>query len=206
VDSGGQAPSRPKRPAKASRSAAKPDLTDALDVISDALALLAAVRDERGSIVDFRYEFINEEGCRLNFRSREEHIGRTLLELFPAHRDSPLLDRYAQVVETGVAFVDEGVEYEDVYGEGRRLARSYYVHVAKWGDGFAVSWRDTTERRRLEAELQSHREDLERRVAARTSELREAAASIARETCLVSCSATPSSWRRSCPMVLNTPR
>ncbi len=107
-------------------------------------AIFSAIRDEAGHIADFRYDYINESGCQLNQRTCEEQIGHTLLELLPEHKDTGLFDEYVQVVETGQPLAKESLVYEDVYGGGRRLARTFDFKAVKLDDGFAVDWRDIT--------------------------------------------------------------
>ncbi len=123
-----------------------------LETLLDGFALLSAVRGPTGEIEDFRYDFINEAGCRLNQRSREETLGRRMLELLPNHRGD-LLEAYRRVVETGEPMARESLVYEDVYGRGQRLRRAFDLRAVRLGDGLAVTWRDTTERCQAEAAL-----------------------------------------------------
>jgi PAS domain-containing protein len=44
-----------------------------------------------GAIADFRYEYINDAGCRLDQRSREDTVGHTIAELFPGTVTSGIL-------------------------------------------------------------------------------------------------------------------
>lgn len=136
----------------------------AVETMLDGFAIFDSVRDERGAIVDFRYRYINEVGCRLNQRTRAEQIGRTLLELLPAHRDSELFADYLQLVELGTPVARESLVYEDQYGSGERLARVFDVRAARLGDGFAVIWRDVTDRRLAHESLTRANDDLLRRV------------------------------------------
>ena len=124
-----------------------------VETLLGGFGIFSAIRDEVGHIVDFRYEYINDSGCQLNQRSREEQIGHTLLELLPAHKDTGLFDEYIRVVETGQPLAKESVLYEDVWGVGQRLARAFDFRAVKLNDGFAVNWRDITERKRVEEML-----------------------------------------------------
>ncbi len=117
-----------------------------VESLLDGFAILSAVRDDENQIVDFRYEYINEVGCRLNQRSREEQIGHTLLELLPAHKDRGIFDQYVRVVETREPLITESLFYEDIYGGNQRLARAYDFQAVKLGDGIAVTWRDVSRR------------------------------------------------------------
>jgi len=121
-----------------------------VETLLDGFAIFSAIRDEAGGILDFRYEYINEAGCRLNQRSRAEHIGHTLLELLPMHKETGLFDEYVRVVESGEALIKESLLYEDLYGSGQRLSRAFDIRAMKSGDGFAAHWRDVSERKSLE--------------------------------------------------------
>jgi signal transduction histidine kinase len=136
----------------------------AVETMLDGFAIFDSVRDEAGAIVDFRYRYINEVGCRLNQRSRDEQIGRTLLELLPAHRDTELFADYVRLVETGAPVARESLIYADQFGSDDRLARVFDVQAARLGDGFAVIWRDVTDRRLAHESLSRANDDLVRRV------------------------------------------
>ena len=120
-----------------------------IETLLDGFAIFSAIRDGSGQITDFRYEFINEAGCRLNQRRVEEHIGHTILELLPEHKDTGLIAEYAQIVETCQPLSKEMLHYEDIYGSGQHLSRAFDVRAVKLGDGIAVAWRDVTERRQM---------------------------------------------------------
>ncbi len=134
----------------------------AVESLLDGFGVFSTIRDDAGRIVDFRYEYINEAGCRLNQRTREEQLGRTLLELLPAHKDTGLIDEYAQVVETGQPLVKESVLYEDVYGGGERISRCFDLQAVKMGDAFFVHWRDVTQRKQVESQRDAALEELQR--------------------------------------------
>ena len=56
-----------------------------LDTVPYSLATLASVRDESGRIIDFRYEYVNNQFCALVGLGEPELLGQRLCELFPAH-------------------------------------------------------------------------------------------------------------------------
>ena len=85
-------PDRAMRQALWSVHESEQRLAAALDAIQDCFAILSAVRNGAGGIVDFRFEYINAAGARNNGRAVEEHFGRTVLELLPGHAAGPLLD------------------------------------------------------------------------------------------------------------------
>jgi PAS domain-containing protein len=107
-----------------------------VEALLDGFAIFTSIRDNHDRIIDFRYEYINDAGCRLNQRSREDLVGHTLLELFPAQKDLGLIEAYAQVVETGEPLIKENLVYEDVFGNGQRMTRVFDLRTGKLGDGF----------------------------------------------------------------------
>lgn len=124
-------------------------LRTSFEIMLDAFAILCAQRDRSGRIVDFVYQYVNEAACKANSLPRSAMIGKGLLEILPAHKESGLFDEYCRVVETGEPLVKRSHFYEDVYS-GKRLERAYDISAAKLGDGFVVAWRDVTERERAE--------------------------------------------------------
>lgn len=126
---------------------------NSVETMLDGFAIFSAMRDDAGNIIDFRYEYINGAGCQLNERTREELVGHTMLELLLRHKDIDLFSEYIKLVETGQPLVKESLYYEDVYGKDLHLARYYDIRAAKLGDGFAVTWRDITEKKKLQAQL-----------------------------------------------------
>lgn len=120
----------------------------------DCFGIYSAVRDKSGRIVDFLVEYVNAAACANNMMTREEQIGKGLLEILPAHRQTGLFNQYCRVVETGLPLIKESMLYEDFYG-GHRLARAFDIRVVKLGDGIAVAWRDITARKRAEDEMRA---------------------------------------------------
>jgi signal transduction histidine kinase len=149
----------------------------AVEVLQDGFAVFSAIYDSSGGVADFRYEYINDAGCRMDQRSREDTIGHTIMELFPGTVPSGLLAEYARVAETGEPLARENTDYEDVYG-GRQVTRAFDLRITKLGDGIVANWRDVAERRRAEetmasqaAALRHSTAELEDRVQQRTADL-----------------------------------
>ena len=63
----------------------------AVESMLDAFAIARAVRDERGRIVDFEYEYVNDAACRAHRRPREETVGQRMLDLLPGYVDAGIL-------------------------------------------------------------------------------------------------------------------
>ena len=116
----------------------------AVETMLDAFGVYTAVRDADGQIVDFRVEYVNDTACAWNRMTREEQVGKNLCDLLPGHRQSELFQQYVHVVESGESLARQLVQYRDVYGDGQELERAFDLRVAKFGDGFTVTWRDVT--------------------------------------------------------------
>jgi PAS domain S-box-containing protein len=99
-----------------------------------------AVRDETERIVDFEWRLVNPEAERIIGRSAESLLGKRLLEEMPGNHESGLFDQYVRVVETGDVFDQEH------YYEHDGLKRWFHTTATKLFDGFAVTFRDITER------------------------------------------------------------
>jgi PAS domain S-box-containing protein len=118
----------------------------------DPLAVLAAVRDADGQLVDFRYEYVNPAHLEEAPISGRDVLGRRLLELHPQATSSGLMDAYRKVVETGDPLVWDAVDYQGTVA-GRPIHRVLDVRAARLDDGVLVTWRNVTERLRAEQEL-----------------------------------------------------
>lgn len=79
-------------------------LRTALDTMLEGVAIQTAIRDGQGRIVDFTIDYANSAIGMISGTAGSLQAGRTLLELFPAHRTNGLFDAYVGVVETGVPF------------------------------------------------------------------------------------------------------
>jgi diguanylate cyclase (GGDEF)-like protein/PAS domain S-box-containing protein len=123
-----------------------------LETMLDAFGIYSAMRDESGKIVDFRIDYVNTAACLSNQLSREQQIGKRLLEILPGHRESGLFAAYCHLVETGQPLSREALIYSDTYGE-QRMTRAFDIRANRLGDGFVAAWRDITERKQAEIQL-----------------------------------------------------
>lgn len=115
-----------------------------LDGFIDPCTLYVPVRDEDGQIVDLRYVDANTAACEYNRMSREQFIGHTLLEFFPSHLDTGVLQQYAHVIDTGEPLLLDDISFplDTVGGE----VRQYDIRAVRVGDGLSLTWRDVTDR------------------------------------------------------------
>lgn len=127
----------------------------------DCYGIYSAVRDGDGLIIDFRVEYVNRAACENNRMAPEDQIGRNVSELFPAHKTAGLFRDYCNVVENGTILKKESHEYVDVFA-GTLRAGLYDIQAVKLGDGFVLSWRDVTTRKKAEELLKESEEKFSR--------------------------------------------
>jgi two-component system, cell cycle response regulator len=130
-------------------------LASVLNSSLDGIAAMQAVRNPAtGDIDDFRCLVVNPIIARAIGSSREEMIGKLVLKKFFARLEPELFNHFVNVVETGEPFK------RDFY---HPLGNSCWYHfvAVKLGDGFAITIRDITGRKRIELALQDANQKLE---------------------------------------------
>ena len=116
-------------------------LASVLHTSQDGVMVFEAMRDSWGKIYDFKWILANPATEKMTGRTTHELLGKQLLVELPGNRKAGLFDRYVTVVETGIP--QEHEFYYDYDG-----IKAWFVHVAvKLGDGFAVTFRDITDRK-----------------------------------------------------------
>jgi PAS domain-containing protein len=123
----------------------RPDLDSRLlallDAIDEPVSIASAVRDRDGRLLDFRLEFVNLAAEDWAGVPRESMIGRIAGELLPEFRSSGLFDTLAEVVETGVPYLEVGAEVEDTVTGGEWVGGVYDMRAIRLGDGYFGTWR-----------------------------------------------------------------
>lgn len=120
-----------------------------IDNMLDCFAIYTSVRDQSGKIVDFKHEYFNTAACESHLVTKEMRIGKNLGDVLPRVRTNGMLDKYVNLVETGIPLIEEDLIYDN-YG----FTKVFDLRVVKLGDGFAAAWRDITDRKQAEAALQ----------------------------------------------------
>jgi len=115
----------------------------------DGFTILRPMRDPRGGIVDFTWVYENASIARINGTEPNAVVGRRLLELFPGHSGSPILEAYIQVAETGEPRVLEASYHDDRI----QTITWFRLAVVPIGGDIAVLAQDITARKQAEEEL-----------------------------------------------------
>lgn len=119
-------------------------------------AILRALRDPQGKIIDFVIDYVNPRGAALARQTPETAQGRRLTEMLPGVVSAGVFASFCNVVETGDALETEvRYEQEGIVGWFRHM-------VVKVDDGLAISYFDVTHAKRLERELAQRAQQLER--------------------------------------------
>ncbi|RIV22331.1 PAS domain S-box protein [Fibrisoma montanum] len=123
------------------------------NVTSEAIYVLEAVRDGgakagSGSIVDFRYQHVNQAFERMFGTQADAIVGRNYLVLYPTVKSSGLFDKFCAVVETGQSFQQE------IFYDGEGIRGWYELTVVKLDDGVVGTTRDITVRKQAQLESQ----------------------------------------------------
>ncbi|RYV50435.1 sensor domain-containing protein [Pengzhenrongella frigida] len=121
------------------------DLPAALIALPDPVAILGAVRDPAGAVVELRFRFLNEASARLVGRPAAPLIGRGLLEVFPAVRERGAFDALV-----GALTATEPVSFEVPRIRGSQVESVFFLTATAFDDGVLVSARDVTAQRRAE--------------------------------------------------------
>jgi PAS domain S-box-containing protein len=98
----------------------------------------------------FKFLYLNSQAEHLLRKPREVLIGKTMREVFPEVKNSKALQMYRYVQKT-----QKAVHYEDYY---RPYDQWFEVHIYPLPEGFAVYFRDITERIRSRKKLQESEE------------------------------------------------
>ena len=121
----------------------------ALDAMLDDVVIGRAVRDHAGRIVDFLVVHANHHSRDRAGRGPDAMVGRRVTDLYPGWVEQGMLERFAQVVDTGAPFVADELAYLDVTPDGARIEGTWRLQVVRFGDGYLATSRDITEQVRL---------------------------------------------------------
>ncbi len=150
-----------RRAVEAQLRASEEQFRVAAESMLDTLFVVSLVRDDRGEIVDFRYEYVNDAHCELVGFDREQLLGHRIGELYPRFPGSDRFEVYRRVAVTGESCRTDDVHHEQAWTGTPLSTRVVDTTIASMGENLVVSARDVTERRRSEEELRLRAELLD---------------------------------------------
>ena len=123
------------------------DVRALLDQMLDGCAVYVPVRGggrPDGPVVDFERTHLNPAGIRLLAGRGIDVRVRSMVEANPGIERHPIFGRYVEVVERQQPWSGRDVAYRD-----DRVSGIYDVQAWPVGPGFAVTWREVTDRERV---------------------------------------------------------
>lgn len=130
----------------------KNTIESVLNTCMEGVVMFRAVRDSDGVLVDLEYLLVNSSAERILGRGADELLGKQLLECFPNHRDTGLIDTISRVIETGEPCVNE-YDYKD-----RGINGWFRNSIARLDDGVVITFSDLTEQKRSQREIERSNE------------------------------------------------
>ena len=127
-------------------------LAGVLNSSLDGVAAFESIRDSRGKIMDFRWIVVNPVAAMTVGETRESLEGKLLYKQLPGHLFEGLFDVFVQVVENCIVFDKE--HYYSTDGTW------FHIVAVKLGDGFAVTFRDITDKKQMEIRLKESNSEL----------------------------------------------
>ena len=150
-----------RRSLEAQLGASEQRFDAALGSMLDSVTIVSPVRGDRGGIVDFRYEYVNDAHCALVGFDRGQLLGHRLGELFPKYPESDRFEVYRRVAVTGEPCRTDEVSQAEAWAGTPLATRVLDTMIVSVGENLVVSARDVTERRRSEEELRLRAELLD---------------------------------------------
>jgi len=115
---------------------------------------------------DWRYLYVNDTAAQHGRASRDELLGRTMMEVYPGIEQSPLFEVMQRCMRERSS---ERMENTFQFPDGS--SREFELSVEAVPEGLFILSIDITARKRIEEELRLYREKLEQEVRERTRDL-----------------------------------
>lgn len=114
----------------------------AFDESVNGISIFKAIRDEYGQISDFRLTMVNEAGLNMTGYQRDDVVGRTIWEMYPATSINGLFKQYVRACETNqIIRVEHYYPEYDIWREGK---------IVPTAEGIMVTYNDTTVARKAQ--------------------------------------------------------
>ena len=129
-------------------------LSSVLNSSADGVAAFESIRDSQGQIVDFRWLLVNPVAAMTVGKTSSSLLHQALYENQPGYIFDGLFDLFLQVVENCIV-----VEKEHFCDSGQ-FQTWFHIVAVKLGDGFAMTFRDITDRKQMEIALRKANQKL----------------------------------------------
>ncbi|GAB3792281.1 hypothetical protein GCM10028819_02200 [Spirosoma humi] len=109
------------------------------------ISVFEAIRDEYGQVSDFKLIMVNEAGLKMTGYQRDDVVGRTMWEMYPATSINGLFKQYVQACETNqIIHVEHYYPEYDIWREGK---------IVPTVAGIMVTYNDTTAVRKAQEKV-----------------------------------------------------
>jgi signal transduction histidine kinase len=125
------------------------ELKSILDASLNGLFACECVHNENGEIIDFRFIKINSAFTQILKLEEKDVIGKLYSVVFPAIKNTDIIQLHADVVRTGKPMQTE------MYYKDEAIDGWFFLSISKWGeDGFVQSFYDYTKLKQLQQQLE----------------------------------------------------
>lgn len=119
----------------------------------DCFGIYTSVRDDRGEIISFQADYLNQSACQDNLFNLEEPTNQDVCGSVAFDSQAELFELCCQVVETGKPLAQEYSLYLESEPQ-ETITKVFEIKINKLEDGFVAVWRDITESIEIEKALQ----------------------------------------------------
>jgi len=125
---------------------------------------------------EWRYVYVNDAVARQGRRTKEELLGRTMMEMYPGIENTPLFSTLRDCMQQRIS---QRLENESAFPDGSK--GWFELRIEPVPEGVLVLSLDITASKQLERQMDAYRNRLEEAVAQRTAELAQANTKLAEE-------------------------
>ncbi|RIV24847.1 PAS domain-containing protein [Fibrisoma montanum] len=128
-------------------------LQTVLDYAQTGIAIMDAVRDDSGRVIDFVFTDINQDAERITKRSRAELIGQRYSQVWPEAASNGVLDWHIRAAESGEPVKLNGMNYPVGDYDGW-----YNIRIRPYGNGVIATFVDVTALKQAELDKEQQAE------------------------------------------------